>query len=96
MVDPLVYTGDLHEAQLALEKVRPVVPGVFKCHNFSMLSVALVDFHDAMEPILASAAARDATGGISNYLTVREMLKTIEAERQARLRTSRHDFRTLG
>ena len=78
--DPLVRSGDLHEAHLVLERVRPVFQGVFKRNGFSMLSVALVDFHDAMEAILGAATAKDAAGVTSIYPGVSDKLKAIEAE----------------
>lgn len=78
--DPLVRSGDLHEAHLTLEKVRPVFQGMFKRNGFSMLSVALVDFHDAMETILGVATAKDAAGVTSIYPGVNDKLKAIEAE----------------
>jgi hypothetical protein len=78
--DPLVRSGDLHAAHLVLEKVRPVFQGMFKRDGFSMLSVTLVDFHDAMETILAPASAKDATGIIAIYPVVSDKLKAVEAE----------------
>lgn len=78
--DPLVRAGDLHEAHLALERVRPVFQNIFKRNGFSMLSVALVDFHDAMEKILGAATAKDTTGIASIYPDVSDKLKAIEAE----------------
>jgi hypothetical protein len=79
-VNDLVRTGDLHEAHLALEKVRPVFQDVFKRNGFSMLSVALVDFHDAMELMLDAATAKDADKLAALYPEVNEKLKAIEAE----------------
>lgn len=78
--DPLVRSGDLHEAHLALEKIRPVFQGMFKRDGFSMLSVTLVDFHDAMETILAPASAKDAAGVIAIYPVVSDKLKAVETE----------------
>lgn len=78
--DPLVRSGDLHEAHLTLEKVRPVFQDMFKRDGFSMLSVTLVDFHDAMETILAPAAARDAAAVDATYPAVSDKLKSVEAE----------------
>ena len=78
--DPLVRTGDLHEAHLILEKVRPIFQSMFKRNGLSMLSVALVDFHDAMETILAPATAKDPGSVVSIYPTVNEKLKVVEAE----------------
>ena len=79
-VDPLVRSGDLHQAHLDLEKVRPVFQDVFKRNGFSMLAVALVDFHDAMELILDAANAKDAAKVSSLYPEVSDKLMVVEAE----------------
>ncbi len=79
-VNTLVRTGDLHEAHLALEKVRPVFQDMFKRNGFSLLSVALVDFHDAMEGMLDAAAARDTAKLVALYPDVSDKLKAIEEQ----------------
>lgn len=79
-VGPLVQDGDLHEAHLALEKVRPIFQEMFKRNGFSMLAVALVDFHDAMELMLNAANSKDSAKLVSLYPSVSEKLKAIEAE----------------
>lgn len=79
-VEPLVTSGDLHQAHLDLEKVRPIFQDVFKRNGFSMLAVALVDFHDAMELILDAAIAKDATKIATLYPEVNDKLKVVEAE----------------
>jgi hypothetical protein len=79
-VNNLVRTGDLHEAHLGLEAVRPVFQQLFKRNGFSMLSVALVDFHDAMETMLDAANARDTAKLVALYPQVDEKLKAVEAE----------------
>lgn len=79
-VEPLVRTGDLHQAHLDLEKIRPIFQNVFKRNGFSMLSVVLVDFHDAMELILTAATAKDATKVTTLYPMVSDKLKVVEAE----------------
>lgn len=79
-VEPLVRTGDLHQAHLDLEKVRPVFQEIFKRNGFSMLAVALVDFHDAMELMLDAANAKDPAKIATIYPAVSEKLKAIEAE----------------
>ena len=73
-----VYTGDLHQAHLTLEQVRPIFQDVFKRNGFSMLSIALVDFHDAMELILDAANAKDPQKVIALYPQLEEKLKTVE------------------
>jgi hypothetical protein len=75
-----IHTGDLHEAHLTLEAVRPAFQEIFKRNNFAMLSIALVDFHDAMELILDAATDKDAQQIIALYPQVSERLKTVENE----------------
>jgi hypothetical protein len=75
-----VRTGDLRQAQLDLEKVRPVFQEVFKRNGFSMLAVSLVDFHDGMELMLDAAQAKDAAKISTLYPQVSEKLKAVEAE----------------
>jgi Protein of unknown function (DUF2892) len=77
-----VRTGDLHQAHLDLEKVRPVFQELFKRNGFSMLSVSLVDFHDAMERMLEAAHAKDTSQISALYGEVSEKLKAVEAEAQ--------------
>jgi hypothetical protein len=81
-VNPLVRGGDLHQAHLDLEKVRPVFQDVFKRNGFTMLAVALVDFHDAMELVLDAANQKDPVKLISLYPEVSDKLKLVEAEAQ--------------
>lgn len=78
--DPLVRTGDLHEAHLTLEKVRPIFQGILKRNGFSMLSVALVDFHDEMELMLAAANAKDAAKVEALHIPVNDKLAAVESE----------------
>jgi hypothetical protein len=73
-----VYTGDLHQAHLTLEQVRPIFQDVFKRNGFSMLSIALVDFHDAMELILEAANAKDPQRVIALYPQLDDKLKAVE------------------
>jgi len=79
-VEPRVRSGDLHQAHLDLEKVRPVFQEIFKRNGFSMLSVALVDFHDAMELILDAAQIQDAPRVQQLYPQVSEKLLAVESE----------------
>jgi hypothetical protein len=79
-VNSLVRSGDLHQAHLDLEKVRPVFQEMFKRNGFSMLAVALVDFHDAMELALDAANQHDSAKLISLYPEVSDKLKVVEAE----------------
>lgn len=78
-VEPLVRTGDLHQAHLDLEQVRPVFQGILKRNGVSLLSVALVDFHDAMETVLDAAASQDSAKILALYPGVSEKLQAVEA-----------------
>lgn len=79
-VNDQVRTGDLQQAHLALEGVRPAFQEVFKRNGFSMLSVTLVDFHDAMELMLEAGNAKDAAQLQALYPQVNEKMKAVEAE----------------
>jgi tetratricopeptide (TPR) repeat protein len=75
-----VRSGDLQQAHLMLEEVRPVFQDIFKRNNFSMLSITLVDFHDAMELIIDAATAKDSAKVEALYPQVNEKMEAIEAE----------------
>jgi len=70
----------LQQAHLDLEKVRPVFQELFKRNGFSMLSVALVDFHDTMELMLDAGKAKDAAKTVRLYEQVSAKLQTVEVE----------------
>ena len=94
--EPLVRTGDLHQAHLDLEKVRPVFQALFKRNGFSMLSVALVDFHDAMEGLLDAAHAKDSVKMASLYAVVNDKLTAVETEaNDAEIQTIRKNLEAL-
>ena len=95
-VNGLVRTGDLHAAHLELEKVRPVFQDMFKRNGFSMLSIALVDFHDAMELALDAANAKNSSKVIELYTPISEKLKVVEAEaNDAEIQTIRRHLNAL-
>jgi len=75
-----VDSGDLHEAHLALEGVRPIFQDILKRNGFSLLAVSLVDFHDAMEEVLAPAEAKDAVGTLAAHKDADLKLRAVEAE----------------
>ena len=79
-VKELVHSGDLKAAHLGLEEVRPVFQEMFKRNGFSMLSVALVDFHDDMELLLNAAGAKDPEKLVALYPQASEKLKVVETE----------------
>lgn len=91
-----IYTGDLHQAHLTLEGVRPIFQAIFKRNGFSMLAIALVDFHDAMEVILDAATAKDAQQVIAVHGQVDEKLKAVEAAaNDAEIQTIRQNLDAL-
>jgi hypothetical protein len=95
-VNEQVRTGDLQQAHLALEKVRPVFQQVFKRNGFSMLAVALVDFHDDMELMLEAATSKNADKLVALYPQVSDKLKAIEAEaNDAEIQTIRQNLDAL-
>jgi hypothetical protein len=95
-VNGLVRTGDLHAAHLDLEKVRPVFQDLFKRNGFSMLAIALVDFHDAMELALDAANAKNSSKVIELYAPISDKLKIIEAEaNDAEIQTIRRHLDAL-
>ena len=75
-----VHDGDLQQAHLALEQVRPIFQEIFKRSGFSMLAVALVDFHDVMEMVLDAANAKNAGHVGVSYADADVKLNAIEAE----------------
>ncbi len=75
-----VYNGDLKSLHTKLEAVRPLFQGILKRNNFSMLGVALVDFHDSMEKSIAAADEKSSEGVLATYQEVDEKLKAVEAE----------------
>ncbi len=80
MVRDQIVTGDLKSAHVDLEAIRPIFQDILKRNQFSLLAISLVDFHDAMEVIIARADAHDAPGVIASYEMVSEKLKAVEAE----------------
>ncbi len=75
-----VYSGDLPATHVKLEAVRPIFQDMFKRNGFSMLSMALVDFHDIMEEIIEAADAKDPKQVLSVYPKVNEALMAVEKE----------------
>ena len=74
-----VYTGNLTQAHLKLEAVRPIFQNILIRNNLMSLSVALVDFHDIMEVVLDAANDRDAAGVLDAYPKADEKLSAVEA-----------------
>jgi hypothetical protein len=75
----MVMTGDLPAAHKEFEAVRPVFQDILKRNGFSLLTVYLVDFHDAMEKVIDAATAKNKEGVLGAYGEVDEKLKAVEA-----------------
>lgn len=73
-----VTSGDLPVTHKEFEAVRPIFQDILKRNGFSMLAVYLVDFHDAMEKVIAAADAKNAAGVIAVYQEVSNTLKAVE------------------
>ncbi|HNX10347.1 MAG TPA: hypothetical protein PKL29_09540, partial [Methanothrix sp.] len=74
-----IYEGNLTEAHARLEGVRPIFQKILTRNNLMPLSVALVDFHDVMETVLAAASNKDAKGVMEAYSKADGRLKSVEA-----------------
>ncbi|HBI34215.1 MAG TPA: hypothetical protein DEA43_04730 [Candidatus Moranbacteria bacterium] len=91
-----VYEGDLKTMHLEFEKVRPITQDILKRNGFSMLAIALVDFHDSMEKVLDKANAKDALGVIAAYEEANVKLLAIEQEADdAEIKTIRKNLDEL-
>ncbi len=75
-----VYNGDLPATHKQLEAVRPIFQEMFKRNGFSMLSMALVDFHDIMEEIITASDAKNSAEVLKVYPKTDLALKAIEVE----------------
>ena len=74
-----VYTGNLTEAHKKLEGVRPIFQNILNRNGLLPFSVALVDFHDAMELVLDAANNKNASKVLELYPHADEKLRAVEA-----------------
>jgi len=77
---PLVKDGDLNQAHVQLEQVRPIFQEMFKRNGFSLLAMNLVDFHDVMEKLIEDSANKDSAAVIEHYKEADRLLTAVEAE----------------
>lgn len=78
--DSLVRSGDLTEAHVSLEQIRPIFQEMFKRNNFSLLAMNLVDFHDVMETLINDSANKDTAALIEHYQEADRLLKGVETD----------------
>ncbi len=74
----LVYTWDLAIAHKNFEEVRAIFQNILKRNNFSMLNIALVDFHDVMEVLIDASDKKDPQKIIATYPEADTKLKDVE------------------
>lgn len=91
-----IVGGDLSGAHTNLEAIRPVFQEMLKQNGFSLLSVSLVDFHDAMEKIISASDAQNSDEVLRVYPEVSEKLRNVESlENDAEIVAIRQNLETL-
>jgi len=73
-----IYSGDLKALHYELEPIRLAFQGILKRNNFSMLGMALSDFHDAMEVAVEAADVKNQKAVIEAYPENDTRLKLVE------------------
>lgn len=73
-----IYNGDLKTLHYKLESIRLSFQEILKRNNFSMLGMALSDFHDAMEVAVEAAGSKKPDLVISTYPEIDARLKVVE------------------
>ncbi|MEI6528921.1 MAG: YgaP-like transmembrane domain [Candidatus Falkowbacteria bacterium] len=73
-----IYNGDLKTLHYKLESIRLSFQEILKRNNFSMLGMALSDFHDAMEVAAEAADSKKPDLVISAYPEIDTRLKAVE------------------
>ena len=72
--------GDLGEAHTTLEGIRPIFNELLRRNDLSLLSVALVDFHDSMELVIEAGDVENSERVIEHYTIADTKLKVVETE----------------
>lgn len=75
-----INQGDLAAAHTTLEGIRPIFNEILRRNDLSLLSVALVDFHDSMEQVIEAGDAENGERVIEHYIEADARLKAVEAE----------------
>jgi Protein of unknown function (DUF2892) len=73
-----IYNGDLKTLHYKLESIRLSFQEILKRNNFSMLGMALSDFHDAMEVAVEAADSKKPDLVTSAYPDIDIRLKAVE------------------
>jgi len=91
-----ISTGDLPTLHKELEPIRTEFQDILKRNNFSMLGMALSDFHDVMEVAVEAGSAKDASAVIAAYSDIDAKLKIVEEmANDAEIQTIRANLETL-
>ncbi len=91
-----VTSGDLPATHKEFEAIRPIFQDILKRNGFSMLTLYLVDFHDAMEKVITGADSKDASQVLSVYQEVSGKLKAVEdVANDAEIQTIRQKLEQL-
>ncbi|MEI8360521.1 MAG: DUF2892 domain-containing protein [bacterium] len=91
-----ISNGDLPTLHKELEPIRTEFQDILKRNNFSMLGMALSDFHDAMEVSVEAGTAKDANAVIAAYPDVDAKLKIVEEmANDSEIQTIRANLETL-
>ena len=73
-----IYNGDLKTLHYKLESIRLSFQEILKRNNFSMLGMALSDFHDAMEVAVEAATDQKSDLITKAYPEIDTRLKAVE------------------
>ncbi|MFA6995427.1 MAG: DUF2892 domain-containing protein [Patescibacteria group bacterium] len=73
-----IYNGDLKTLHYKLESIRLSFQEILKRNNFSMLGMALSDFHDAMEVAVDAATDKKPDLVVKAYPEIDARLKAVE------------------
>lgn len=91
-----VYNGDLKSLHYELESIRPAFQEILKRDNFSMIGMALSDFHDAMEVAIEGADDKAVDVVTAAYGEADTRLKTVEEmENDAEIQVIRANLEAL-
>lgn len=91
-----VYNGDLKALHFELESIRPAFQEILKRNNFSMIGMALSDFHDAMEVAIEAGDEGKVEAVIAAYTEIDARLRIVEEmENDAEIQAIRKNVEAL-
>jgi hypothetical protein len=75
-----IATGDLKATHFDLEPIRLSFQDILKRNNFSMIGIALSDFHDSMELVIEAGDKKDGQAVLKAYTDANEKLRLVEEQ----------------